>query len=56
MSETGVPIGLNITPLDAELVSRFPSTTSMNIVMDNMLLERWIINMSYEHFSACMVV
>ncbi|CAF1636191.1 unnamed protein product [Adineta ricciae] len=45
---------LNITPLDVNLPSRFPPRTPINQLMNELFLENWNINTSYEKFySTC---
>ena len=48
--EEGVPDRFNIRPLDASLASRFSPSASMNELINELLLENWLINVSYGDF------
>ena len=48
--EEGVNHRFDITPLDADSPSRFTTNTSMNDLINELLLESWMIDVSYEKF------
>ena len=46
----GVPLSENVTLLDSLRPSRFPPNTSIDIIVNQMMVEQWNSNSSYEKF------
>jgi hypothetical protein len=46
----GVPDIVDIMPLDANVPSRFPRNATVQVMMNELLLENWTVTVSYEQF------
>ena len=48
------PLTLNVTPLDADLPSRFSPTTTLDVIVSSLLVEEWINTTDVEmHYERC---